>query len=147
VNDNIAVTSNMFCLEDGDEARAIYAAGQPQRYQELFFHYLDSFPRPPGLGEGPLKLPATTAEGLKAGMLAGGIQVGAPDEVASVLDRYAAVGVDQMIYAPLCHSVRQKDVLRSIECFGKHVLPRFDKDPVHRTTRLREAALRDRAAA
>jgi hypothetical protein len=35
----------------------------------------------------------------------------------------------------------QKQVLRSIETFGKHVLPRFDRDPVHRTTRQREAAL------
>ncbi len=36
----------------------------------------------------------------------------------------------------------QKHVLRSIETFGKHVLPRFDKDPVHRTTRQREARAR-----
>ena len=33
----------------------------------------------------------------------------------------------------------QKYVLRSIETFGKHVLPQFDKDPVHSTTRQREA--------
>jgi hypothetical protein len=25
--------------------------------------------------------------------------------------------------------------------FGKHVLPRFDNDPVHRTTQQREAAV------
>ena len=40
----------------------------------------------------------------------------------------------------------QKLVLRSIETFGRHVLPRFDRDTVHRTTRLREAALAARAA-
>jgi hypothetical protein len=28
----------------------------------------------------------------------------------------------------------------TIETFGKHVLPAFDTDPVHRTTRQREAA-------
>ena len=32
-------------------------------------------------------------------------------------------------------------MLRSIETFGQHVLPRFDRDPVHRTTRLRQASL------
>jgi hypothetical protein len=40
----------------------------------------------------------------------------------------------------------QKYVLRSIELFGKKVIPHFDKDPVHSTTRQREAALAARAA-
>ena len=40
----------------------------------------------------------------------------------------------------------QKHVLRSIETFGKHVLPKFDKDPMHSTTRQRQAALAARAA-
>ena len=28
-----------------------------------------------------------------------------------------------------------------IDTFGTHVLPQFDRDPVHRTTRLRDAQL------
>ena len=31
-------------------------------------------------------------------------------------------------------------VHRSVETFGREVIPRFDTDPVHRTTRQREAA-------
>jgi hypothetical protein len=31
--------------------------------------------------------------------------------------------------------------VEAIETFGRHVLPAFDTDPVHRTTRQREAAL------
>ena len=54
---------------------------------------------------------------------------------------YEELGVDQLIYAPLTLTLDQKHVLRSIETFGKHVLPQFDKDPVHSTTRQREAAL------
>jgi hypothetical protein len=27
-----------------------------------------------------------------------------------------------------------------MELFGREVIPRFDQDPVHRTTRMREAA-------
>jgi alkanesulfonate monooxygenase SsuD/methylene tetrahydromethanopterin reductase-like flavin-dependent oxidoreductase (luciferase family) len=147
VNDNIAVTSNMFCLDDGDEARHIYAKGRPEAYLTWFFKYLDSFPRPPGMGDDRVvKFPPSTPEVLKQRMEQGGYQVGGPDEVASVIERYAALGVDQMIYAPLCHSVGQKDVLRSIETFGKRVLPRFDRDPTHRTTRLREAARAAQAA-
>ncbi len=147
VNDNIAVTSNMFCLEDGDEARHIYCAGRPSAYLEFFFEYLDSFPRPEGMPkEGRVEIPQPTPADMIAVTEGGGYQVGTPDEVAAVVKRYEEIGVDQLIYAPLCHSVAQKDVLRSIECFGSHVLPRFDTDPVHRTTRLREQAT-SRAAA
>jgi hypothetical protein len=31
--------------------------------------------------------------------------------------------------------------VQSLELFGREVIPRFDKDPVHRTTRMREAAM------
>ena len=67
--------------------------------------------------------------------------IGSPDEIAASIQRYADLGVDQLIYAPLTMVMDQKQVLRSIETIGKHVLPRFDRDPVHRTTRLREASL------
>jgi hypothetical protein len=40
----------------------------------------------------------------------------------------------------------QKYVRESIETFGKHVLPKFDKDPVHSTRRQREAYLAAKAA-
>jgi hypothetical protein len=42
--------------------------------------------------------------------------------------------------------IDQQYVLRSVELFGERVIPAFDKDPVHRTTRQREAALAARAA-
>jgi len=58
---------------------------------------------------------------------------------------YEAIGVDQLIYAPLTLALDQKTVLESIECFGKHVLRRFDKDPVHSTKRRREAQLKKAA--
>jgi len=63
-----------------------------------------------------------------------------------VIEMYEALGVDQLIYAPLTLTLDQKYVLDSIETFGKHVLPKFDTDPVHRTTRQREAALKAQAA-
>jgi hypothetical protein len=31
-------------------------------------------------------------------------------------------------------------IVNSMELFGKEVLPQFDKDPVHSTTKYREAA-------
>jgi alkanesulfonate monooxygenase SsuD/methylene tetrahydromethanopterin reductase-like flavin-dependent oxidoreductase (luciferase family) len=148
VNNNIAVTTNMFCLEDGDEARHLYSQSRVEKFTEYFFSWLDSIPRPKGMPkEGPIKgLPAPTPSDLKAGLAVGGRQVGTPEEIVGVIRMYEALGVDQLIYAPLTLTLDQKYVLRSIETFGKHVLPKFDKDPVHSTTRQREAALAARAA-
>jgi len=86
-------------------------------------------------------VPEPTPEQLAQRTRAGGYMIGSPDEIAASIQRYEEIGVDQLIYAPLTMVMDQKHVLRSIETFGKHVLPRFDRDPVHRTTRLREAAL------
>jgi len=148
INDNIAVTTNMLCLRDGDKARHLYAQARVEAFSEYFFDALDSIPRPKGMPkEGPVgKLPPPTPEALKAGLAGGGRQVGAPEEIVEVIKMYEALGVDQLIYAPLTLTLDQKYVLESIETFGKYVLPKFDKDPVHSTTRQRQAALAARAA-
>jgi len=148
INNNIAVTTNMFCLEDGDEARQLYAGAKVERFTEYFFQWLDSIPRPQGMPkEGPIgPLPQTTPAELKAGLAVGGRQIGAPEEIIKVIQLYEDIGVDQLIYAPLTLTLDQKHVLRSIETFGKHVLPTFDKDPVHSTKRQREAQLAAKAA-
>ena len=41
----------------------------------------------------------------------------------------------------LATTLPQADCIRSCELFGTHVIPRFDADPIHSTTRYREAAL------
>jgi alkanesulfonate monooxygenase SsuD/methylene tetrahydromethanopterin reductase-like flavin-dependent oxidoreductase (luciferase family) len=147
VNNNIAVTTNMFCLPDGDEARHLYAKARVEAFTEFFFGWLDSIPRPKGMPEkGPVKVPPSTPEQLKAGLAVGGRQIGSPQEIIEVIRMYEAIGVDQLIYAPLTLTMDQKYVLDSIETFGTHVLPKFDKDPVHSTTRQREAALKAKAA-
>ncbi len=147
INDNIAVTTTMFCLEDGDEARRLYSTSRVEAFTEYFFHWLDSIPRPAWMPkEGPIKVPVPTPESLKQGLQSGGRQVGDPDEIARVIQMYVDIGADQLIYSPLTLTMDQKHVLRSIETFGKYVLPRFDTDPVHSTTRQREAALKACAA-
>jgi alkanesulfonate monooxygenase SsuD/methylene tetrahydromethanopterin reductase-like flavin-dependent oxidoreductase (luciferase family) len=147
INDNIAVTTNMFCLDDGDEARTLYAGAKVEKFTEYFFSWLDSIPRPKGMPPtGPVgPIPATTTAQLKAGLAGGGRQIGSPEEIIPVIRMYEEIGVDQLIYAPLTLTLDQKHVLRSIETFGKKVLPVFDKDPMHSTTRQREAALKGAA--
>lgn len=147
VNDNIAVTTNMFCLPDGDEARWLLSRAKTERYTELFFQWLDSIPRPPHLPKtGPIRVPAPTPEQLKERLKRGEALVGAPEELIPVIRQWEEMGVDQLIFSPLTMAMDQRHVLRSVETFGAQVLPRFDTDPVHRTTRLREAAVAVQAA-
>ena len=56
------------------------------------------------------------------------------------MQAYADIGCDQLVISPLTTTMTYETAVKSIELFGREVLPRFDKDPVHRTTRMREAA-------
>jgi hypothetical protein len=94
----------------------------------------------------PVNIPDQTPEQMKAGLANGGRQVGSPEEIIPVIQMYEDIGCDSLIYAPLTLTCDQKYVLQSIETFGKHVLPKFDKDPVHSTTRGREKQVKAKAA-
>jgi hypothetical protein len=61
--------------------------------------------------------------------------------VARAIKKYEDAGVDQVVFGLLSSSLSRADAVETIETFGKHVLPQFDTDPVHRTTRQREAAV------
>src|SRR3954471_7685850 len=47
VNDNVMVTTQMLCLEDGDRARRLACDMASSYHQSLVFRYLDTFPKPP----------------------------------------------------------------------------------------------------
>jgi len=141
--DHIAVTTAMFCLDDGDKARRLYCDSKVGYFTTWFFHWLDSIPRPSWAAPtGPIVVPDPTPEQMKEGLSWGGRQVGSPEEIIPVIQMFEDAGVDSLIYAPLTLTCDQKYVRESIEVFGKHVLPRFDKDPVHSTTRQREAQVK-----
>jgi hypothetical protein len=57
------------------------------------------------------------------------------------VQQYADIGCDQLVFGILASTQTQEVAKRTIELFGKYVIPQFDKDPVHSTTRYREAAL------
>ena len=83
INDNIAVTTNMFCLPDGDEARDALLRGAHRVLLAALLQLARLDPAPAGFPkEGPVpKLPPPTSEELKAGLTVGGRQVGAPEEI------------------------------------------------------------------
>jgi len=140
VNDNVMLTNAVLCFEDGERAREI--ATRPDRgyLYSLVCLYHDTFPKPdwaPVWPSPPLRMDRDTVE---LAIEAGGLLCGTPEEVCQQLKAYERTGVDQVAFgfpADLTHD----EAAECIELFGKCVIPEFDHDPVHSTTRYREAAL------
>jgi alkanesulfonate monooxygenase SsuD/methylene tetrahydromethanopterin reductase-like flavin-dependent oxidoreductase (luciferase family) len=139
VNNNIMVTTQMLCLEDGGRARDIFSDLDIGYYISLVFRYLDTFPRPPGFPVWPDLVPDQTREQIDKQIASGDIAVGEPDEVSKAIQRFADIGADQLSFGMLSSSMTGETCNEAVATFGKHVLPQFDKDPVHSTTRQREA--------
>jgi len=98
VNDNIMVTTQLLCLEDGRRARDLGANLGMGYHRSLLLRYLDTFPRPEGVPEWPELLPDPTPDEIDAAIKAGETAYGTPDEVEVAIRRYADAGVDQVIY-------------------------------------------------
>jgi alkanesulfonate monooxygenase SsuD/methylene tetrahydromethanopterin reductase-like flavin-dependent oxidoreductase (luciferase family) len=141
VNDNIMVTTQMLCLEDGQRVRDLGPKLAMGYQNSLLFRYLDTFPKPDGVPEWPALIPDPSSDDIDRAIAAGHMAYGTPDEVTQAIAQYEAIGVDQVVFGLLSSSMSGDLATEAIETFGKHVLPQFDKDKVHRTTRLREAAL------
>ena len=62
VNNNVMITTQMLCLEDGGRAREVFADIDSNVHLSLVFRYLDTFPRPPGVPVWPDVIPASTPE-------------------------------------------------------------------------------------
>ena len=139
VNNNIMVTSQLMCLEDGQRARDVAAAMGTGHHQTLLWKYLDTFPRPGWVEELGGVVPDMTGDIIDFMIASHEICIGTPDEVAATVERYRAIGADQLVFGMLSTSMPIDVAIEAVETFGKHVLPQFDLDPVHSTTRQREA--------
>jgi hypothetical protein len=142
VNDNVMVTTQLLCLEDGQRVRQLGANLGMGHHRSLLFRYLDTFPRPAGVPEWPALLPDPTPEEIDTGIRIGAMPYGTPEEVTRALQPYADAGVDQVVFGLLSSTMDRELATETIELFGREVLPQFDKDPVHRTTRQREASVK-----
>ena len=132
------VTGDMLCLEDGDRARRIFAANNSKYHTGLVFKYLDSFPRPEGFPVWPDLPPDPTLQELRDGANAAASCVGDPDEIAKTVQSFVDIGADQLTFSSTVCDYDMDVLHESYELFGKSVIPRYDTDPVHSTTRQRE---------
>ena len=139
VNDNVMLSNSVICMKDRDRAREV--AMRPDRGYlfSLVCLYHDSFPKLAGAPvwpETPVVMDETMVD---AAIAAGALLCGTPEEVCEQLRAYEKVGCDQLVFG-FPHSFSQEESLECIELFGREVIPEFDRDPVHSTTRYRQAA-------
>ena len=96
-------------------------------------------PRPEGIPEWPAVLPEPSFDMIDASTKAGLSCIGDPDECATTVENFASTGADQLVFGMLSTTMPVEIACEAVETFGRHVIPQFDKDPVHSTTRQREA--------
>ncbi|MET8688497.1 LLM class flavin-dependent oxidoreductase [Streptomyces sp. NPDC004732] len=139
VNDNVMVTSTAICAETHKKAVEIAVSGGLNYLQSLLFRYHDTFPRPEGIPEWPELLPEYTEELIEL-LIAEELMIcGDPDEVLTQCKRWEQAGADQLSFG-LPIGISPEDTKNTIKLIGEHVIPKIDTDPVHRTTRFRQAA-------
>src|SRR5438046_406443 len=135
-----------FGIPDGDTTRAMFDESLRQilrMWRDVPYSYdgthfampaRNVLPKPYTKPHPPLWVacgsPSTLEQAGRLGMGARGVQL------------YADIGCDQIIFGVLASTQPQAVALESVATFGRHVIPRFDTDPVHSTTRMREAAAR-----
>lgn len=139
VNDNVMVTSQLMCLPDGRRAREVASAMGSGYHQTLLWKYLDTFPKPSWVPPYPEQIPDMAGPVLEYAIGNHAICVGDLEEVAKAVEAYQAIGADQLVFGMLSSSLPVEVAIEAVETFGEYVLPRFDTDPVHSTTRQRLA--------
>jgi alkanesulfonate monooxygenase SsuD/methylene tetrahydromethanopterin reductase-like flavin-dependent oxidoreductase (luciferase family) len=134
INDKVAAYVLTHVAEDRDEARAL---GGPaaQWYTEQIFQFYAGVQGVPGyevydkiVGDAAKQF-AELAEkyGNMVEPLAelGVICVGDPDDAVRTIEGFAAQDVDQIITSHQFGGMPQDKVMRSVELFGQHVIPKF----------------------
>jgi alkanesulfonate monooxygenase SsuD/methylene tetrahydromethanopterin reductase-like flavin-dependent oxidoreductase (luciferase family) len=139
-NDNIMGVTNMLCMEDRSKAFEVASTMGMNYYSSLAYHWLDNVPRPKHLPPWPEKIPEPSPEAVEHLSAAGYIAVGDPDDCARSVQRWVDMGFDQLTFSPTTNTLPTEVVVGSMELFGREVIPQFDDDPVHSTTRYRRAA-------
>ncbi|MBW2293793.1 MAG: LLM class flavin-dependent oxidoreductase [Deltaproteobacteria bacterium] len=140
VHDNVMVASRMLIDDSSDRAKELATKHGISYLDSLIYRYHDTFARPEGWPLWPETAPEPTLEDVLERIDQGFMLCGNPKEVAEQTQAYVDMGCDQVVFG-LPFEIPHEDALNTIRLFGEHVLPKFDTDPVHRSTRCREGTL------
>ena len=139
VNENVACVSMLLCLEDRDRAVREFRTMGAANYQSLVVRWLDSIPLPAEIDRASFAISEPSVDELLASVVAGRRSVGAPEDVARSVERWRGAGADQLIFGVLNNTLPLEIAQESLEVFGRDVIPHFDTELSHSTTRQREA--------
>ena len=143
VNDNIMMTNAVVCVADGKRAREIALSSGRGYLNTMVNLYHSTMPPQPGAVKWPGRPRAIrNEEELDFAIEAGYLLCGNPDQVLEQIAKYQEVGTDQLVFGIPNEGFEHDEVIEMIELFGSKVIPEFDKDPVHRTTKMRATAKR-----
>jgi len=143
VNDNVMITNSVICMADRDRAREIALRHYRGYLYSLVCLYHDTMPKPDYAPTWPSSISGVgDYDTLDTLIEEGWLLCGNPEEVAGQLARYQDVGCDQVVFGLPSDSMEHDEVLEMLEVFGTKVIPEFDKDEVHSTTRYRATAKR-----
>jgi alkanesulfonate monooxygenase SsuD/methylene tetrahydromethanopterin reductase-like flavin-dependent oxidoreductase (luciferase family) len=137
VNDNILVTPGGVVAEDRHTSYAWATAPHNCYIGSQMYRYHDTFPHPPEIPTWPDMMPDVTREAIPHLLCAGRV-MGDPDDALRQCQRWEAAGADQIVFGLGITS--QPQSLETIRLMGEHVIPKIDKDPIHRTTHYRDNA-------
>ena len=137
-NDNVMVCINAFVAEDGAVARQRLIDARPNYLTSNVFRYHDTFPTPAGIPPWPELIPDYTLDNVNASISMGSTICGDPHEALEQCQRWADAGLDQLVFGIGTASLEH--TLDTIRLLGEHVIPKVDTDPIHSTTRYRDAA-------
>ncbi|MGB6057822.1 MAG: LLM class flavin-dependent oxidoreductase [Microthrixaceae bacterium] len=143
MNNNVMMTNAVVCLEDRDRAREIAMSSGRGYLNTMVNMYHDTMPPQKNAvywPNAPHRIPSE--EVLDQLIEAGYLLCGNPEEVNEQIKKYQDVGCDQLVFGIPTEGFEHEEVLEMLEVFGSKVIPNYDGDPVHSTTRFRETAKR-----
>jgi alkanesulfonate monooxygenase SsuD/methylene tetrahydromethanopterin reductase-like flavin-dependent oxidoreductase (luciferase family) len=143
MNNNVMMTNAVVCVADRTRARQIAMSSGRGYLNTMVNMYHDTMPPQKNAvlwPNAPFQIP--DEQTLDFLIEQGYLLCGNPDEVNEQIEKYQDVGCDQLVFGIPNEGFEHEEVLEMLELFGTKVIPNFDTDPVHSTTRYRETAQR-----
>ena len=140
-NNNVMMTAGMVCLSDRRRAREIALEAGRGYQPSMVALYHDTLPDRPNRArwpQAPFQIPDEAT--LDVLLENGYFLCGDPDDICEQVSRFAHIDIDQLVFGMPAEGLQPDEQLEMIEVFGKQVIPEFDTDPVHSTTRFRAMA-------
>ena len=140
LHDNVMISTRMMVHESSERATELACNSGISYLDSLLYRYHSTFTRPEGWPQWPDVVPEPTASDIEERVSQGFMLCGNPQQVLEQTEPYVGIGCDQVVFG-LPFELPHEDALSCIRLYGEHVIPKFDQDPVHRSTRCREGTL------